>query len=298
MKCVDIKILILEFVILCIIILNGVDKYIDERKNVESSYEKTIEFCKMHRNEESYQEFCEIVNNQKFIDDDIYYAYSNIGVTQLNKLNLFFFLIIAIPTLIYPCYYYKHKAIINLATRQKYKFIKNKFVIRPYISVFLFPLAALFAMVISWSITRNINPEFSLTTGAVPWNYETLTNPILSVALYFLNVIIHSILYVNICLCVSRKQHNYPIAVILSTLIFIGIEIFLEVILGGIIFGHLLNSNKTVYFNIMNFFTFNDNQGWIWPMLIPFTCMLISLIAVYMLYKNKENLIITCEKND
>ncbi|MBQ8234854.1 MAG: hypothetical protein IJZ36_04675 [Bacilli bacterium] len=45
-------------------------------------------------------------------------------------------------------------------------------------------------------------------------------------------------------------------------------------------------------------FTFNDYHGLGLNMITPTIMMILSCILVYYLYKNKENLIIDCERND
>ena len=53
-----------------------------------------------------------------------------------------------------------------------------------------------------------------------------------------------------------------------------------------------------VIFNIMNMITFNDSYGMFFTILVPLILTIISFLVLIKLYKNKENLLIDCEKND
>ena len=107
-------------------------------------------------------------------------------------------------------------------------------------------------------------------------------------------------MYVNIGLCVARKHHNYFIAIALTLLSIIGIELFLEVGVSVLIFNIILNNhtNVGILFNIINMVAFNDQYGFGTCMIVPSILMIISSIVVFKFYKNKEDLIIDCEKNE
>ena len=118
---------------------------------------------------------------------------------------------------------------------------------------------------------------------------------ILFVFLYLINITIYSLSYINISLIVLRKQQNIIKAIILSVLVFVGIEVFLEIVVNGLIFGLIF---KSEIFNIMNLLIFNINYGVSKLLIFTISFFLLTFILVLILYKNKEKLIIDCEKNN
>ena len=95
-----------------------------------------------------------------------------------------------------------------------------------------------------------------------------------------------------------RKQQNIIKAIILSVLVFVGIEVFLEIVVNGLIFGLVFKSEVGNIFNIMNLLIFNINYGVSKLLIFTISFFLLTFILVLILYKNKEKLIIDCEKNN
>lgn len=124
-----------------------------------------------------------------------------------------------------------------------------------------------------------------------------MRNPVLFIIVYLLKMLFISIIYVNITLVVCRKNHRFIPATIISYLLFLVIDIFLEVFVNIVIFSMIFKSNFGIVFNIISPFSLFDYYGLFYSFLIPFILMLISCFAVYLCYKNKEKLIIECEKN-
>lgn len=267
-------------------------------KNIKSN-EEVKQFCLDNEYEgKEYEDFCLTILSKKERNLDFFTMLTNVVVFEFNRFYFGIYLLIIIPSLYYICKYFKNKIILNDLTRNNYKQIMTKILKKSYKSALILPTIILIAYTISYLYTKTLNPEYALLNSTTGWNEYTLTHPALFLVLYLLNMIIHSILYINISLCIARKYHNYFVALILSFLTFIAIEAFLEIVLNVILFITLLHSERGIIFNITNMFSFNDYSGILSPLYVPTTCLIISFLVLYFLYKNKEKLIIDCEKNE
>ena len=83
----------------------------------------------------------------------------------------------------------------------------------------------------------------------------------------------------------------------MSYLLFIGTEVVFEG-LGDYIFYEFFHiDSMVIYINMLNIFNLNLGNGII-ALYLPLTIILIvTSIIVYLKYRNKEKLIIDCEKN-
>jgi hypothetical protein len=224
--------------------------------------------------------------------------FANVTAFGFRSMSFTLFLFVIIPSLFYPCKYLKNKAIINEATRNDYKKLLSNVVKKSYKSLWILPCIILIAIIISFCYTKTFDSSYSILNSSTVWHESTMSNPVIFILAYLLNIIIHSFLYINIGLCIVRKYHNYFVAVILSFLVYIGIEAFLEIAISGILFNSILKSEFGIVFNIMNMLTFNDTYGIISTIAIPLILMIASFVVVYKLYNNKEKLIIDYEKNE
>lgn len=99
-------------------------------------------------------------------------------------------------------------------------------------------------------------------------------------------------------LIVLRKKHNLIVALLLTVLLFLGIELFFEVGLNTFIGQMLFKSEIGYLFNIMSPFTFS-NQFHVSALLsFSLFMVLLSSYFVYKMYHHREKFIMDCEKNN
>lgn len=291
------SLLIASFLILLIILLFSFFKFRDEKRDYEETLEENIQFCLDNDYiGTEYESFCleNLSDNNKI---DFFTAFANVVSRGFRTIATTLFLFIAIPCLWNTCKYLRNKVIKNDLTRMNYKKIRYNLFKEAYKSVLILPLIVIIGIILCYILTGSFSADYSIQYRTAIWSAKTLGKPFLFLVAYVLNMIFTSIIYVNICLAVARKYHNYFVALILSFLCFIGIEAFLEIVIGGILFTSIFKSDASIIFNIMNMMTFNDSFG-ILPV-ISFSCAMaiISTIVVFLLYKNKEKLVIDCEAN-
>lgn len=111
-----------------------------------------------------------------------------------------------------------------------------------------------------------------------------MKNPIIFMLSHLIRMLLVSILYVNISLCVCKKNHNFFIATIISFLSFILLECILEII-SKVIFSNDLG----IVFNILGPLSLFDSFGVIHLFFIPLISAIVSFAILYRVYfiKNK-----------
>ncbi len=289
--------IIISILILLIIVIQSIYQYNKFIKEVDA---KINYACNQKDLDEETKKICKITTDKNYKRDDFYSIFKEIahdGVGQKTAFTMFLFIVI--PALYHICKNLKNKFILNELTRKSYKKTIKDLFKSSYTSVWIFPIIIIIIFLISVIYTKSLNGMYSLENSTTGWSEFTLTHPWIFISCFLFNVVIHSVLYINISLCVVRKYQNYFVAIIISFLVFIGLEAFLEIFLGGIIFTSIFHTDfGMIVFNIINSLTFNDTFGIIPLLTIPLIITLISSFILYLFYKDKEKLIIDIEKNE
>lgn len=295
------KLAVVIIIVISIIILFSVNSVLKDVEKSNAYRVQLIQQCKKNVEnkslDEGYIKMCKEVIENENIKIDFYTIFSELLVWKIHYFNAIAFLIITIPTLFNICKILKNKHILNSLTRENYNSFIKKYLKTAYKYIWILPFIALFAIFLI-GINSTFSPEYSIKFSTIVWSKELISNPVTFIILYILNIIFYSFTFVNIALIIARKQHKYIPCVILSYIFYIGIELFLEIGLNMLVSNIIFKSDFGIIFNIMNLFMFNDVFGVSTLLLFSFIVMLISFIFVYFMYRNKEKLIIDCEKNN
>lgn len=299
------NIVIMVFIsILCVIVIMQSISAINDINSSEVRRQEIAQKCKLDLEnkenlDEVYVDYCEnVIYPSMNLKVDFYTALSEIILYRVRFLNVFGFLAVIIPTLIAVCNILKNKYIINALTRESYVSFLKQFFKKAYRFIWILPLLAII-MFTFCGFNTTFDTGYAIYNKSSIWTSSLTNHPFWFMFIYIINLVMYSITYVNISLIVARKQHRYVLTVILAFLLFLGIELFLEIVVNILICNIILHEyNIGVVINIMNLFTFNDILGI--DMLLLFTILvtIISTIIVILLYRNKEKLVISCEKNN
>ena len=156
------------------------------------------------------------------------------------------------------------------------------------------PLIILF--VFSYLYSGHFNYTYLINSGGY-YSFYVDANPIIFIILYILCIFLFFIFFTNLGLIVVRKNHNIIVVIIESFLLFIVVDIILELLLGVIISNILFNGFSS-RFNIVNILNIGYAQNVFEMLLLPISLVIISFILVIIIYKKKEKFIIDCEKNN
>ena len=208
--------------------------------------------------------------------------------------NFILIFFVVISSTYYISKYLKNNILSNDLTRQSYKKIKTKLLICSWLPALVIPIISIFKLIVFYVMTKN----FDYSASVIMWQESSLSNVGLFFISYILISLFDSLIYSNISLIVIRKKNNFILSSLLSYLVIIGVELFLEIVVNMLICTNIFHSEIGVVFNIINFGCFNDSYGIFIPLVVSIVIFFITLIIVCLIYKNKEKVIIDCEIND
>ena len=241
--------------------------------------------------------FCKEVEKTPPYKIDFYSMFYSTYSQGYNFMIFIIFLLIIISSIRVVCPFLKNNILKNTLTRESYKKVIIKLFANAYKPALLLPFLTIVAFIICFIFTGNFDYNNAVQGNYVSWNASSLKSPFLFMITYILRIFIISLIYINISLLVCKKNHNFVVATILSYLCFIATEIILEVVFNTLIFTVLLKSGFGVVLNILAIFTLFDQYGLAYSVLVPLIFFIITAIFVYIEYKDKEKLMIECEKN-
>lgn len=286
------KVLLISFMILFMFTTFLGIKVIINDKDSEDLSIKVKEMCKETLKTDPTNEICLKAINEEKAKRDTLTTFNEI----LNDSEYSFIYFLAVPFLIIMSSMYeiskrfKSGEIKNRLTRESYNnYIKDVFK-SSYKSILLWPLITIYVLVFSYMISGT----FGVSNESIAFTKEILSHPALFIFSYLLNTILMSIFYINIGLILVPENRNYLVTVIETIMVYYGITLTNTFFIISFVLKDFKDSEK--YFDFFDMYTYNDRE------LIPFNLLclgvsLISLLLVYLKYKNKEKILIKLEKN-
>lgn len=293
------------FVIVFIIVVfgyvfNGISKSVNEFQQIDKKKENIALKCETDLSDENnsysdnYIKYCENILSYK---DDKFSFYNYLSDMAIEKCGLVVgylgLLVVLVPALYYVCRLLKNGYIVNYLTRKNYlSFLKCLFG-KAYRFVWILPLIAIIMICVSLKYGVIQNNTNTLTL----WMSDITNNIYLFIILYLINIFMYSCMFINLGLIVARYQNNYFLSLVLSYVIFFGLELFLELFsVSGVCNVFFKDYCGGSFFNIMDAFTFNDAYGVSSVMLFSFVMLVISFVGVFLAYRNQEKLVIKSER--
>lgn len=293
------------FVIVFIIVVfgyvfNGISKSVNEFQQIDKRKENIALKCETDLSDENnsysdnYIKYCENILSYK---DDKFSFYNYLSDMAIEKCGLVVgylgLLVVLVPALYYVCRLLKNGYIVNYLTRKNYlSFLKCLFG-KAYRFVWILPLIAIIMICVSLKYGVIQNNTNTLTL----WMSDITNNIYLFIILYLINIFMYSCMFINLGLIVARYQNNYFLSLVLSYVIFFGLELFLELFsVSGVCNVFFKDYCGGSFFNIMDAFTFNDAYGVSSLMLFSFVMLVISFVGVFLAYRNQEKLVIKSER--
>lgn len=293
------------FVIVFIIVVfgyvfNGISKSVNKFQQIDKRKENIALKCETDLSDENnsysdnYIKYCENILSYK---DDKFSFYNYLSDMAIEKCGLVVgylgLLVVLVPALYYVCRLLKNGYIVNYLTRKNYlSFLKCLFG-KAYRFVWILPLIAIIMICVSLKYGVIQNNTNTLTL----WMSDITNNIYLFIILYLINIFMYSCMFINLGLIVARYQNNYFLSLVLSYVIFFGLELFLELFsASGVCNVFFKDYCGGSFFNIMDAFTFNDAYGVSSVMLFSFVMLVISFVGVFLAYRNQEKLVIKSER--
>lgn len=280
--------------------LIAMNNYNEHQKQLIIFHKELVESCKnLDRDEldETSLETCE-----RYIASDLseYNLNTYEGYYRIIDQNSPFFLELILPLIIicgsayYITKFLRNRLILNENNRHSYKKTIKELFLSGWKYSIIIPLmfVSMFFILLIY-----IGPN-GFKLGLTDFIGTIFENNLL---LYFIFLLIQSfvlsLLYINIALIVSRKEHKYILTIIKSFMIVIGIELFIEIFNNNIMYG-LLEKSRGFSFNIISIFDVYEIEDIYYNMFCTLVAVVVSFVVLFLCYKNKEKLIVDSEKND
>lgn len=197
---------------------------------------------------------------------------------------------------VYEFYTKLHSGYIrNELLRQDYKEYTLKNILKCYLkSLFILPLTSLLIFVLGYLLFEHIVYNTNSPSYYVGFKNLVEIQPSLFVLLSVILNFLFSIFIINLVLIVSRKTNKFYITMIVS---FIIINVY-NFILNALIFEKIYSATNIKFFLGMNIYTGYVQSGF--GELLPAFCIaifniFITSIIMYILYRNKEDVVLNCE---
>lgn len=223
---------------------------------------------------------------------DFFETLSNIISSKISILDSICILFLIIPSLFMVNQILKDQVLINILTKESYSKFLRKLFTKVYRYIWLFPILLIVFIGLLLSFT-----ELNLSVDI----FSSYDKPIVFIICYILNSLVVSGIYLNIALISLRYKHNYVVSCITSFIISLTLVLFFQIGIDYILIQNTLELDELVgLFTTTGIFEVN-----IWQEISILSYLLINLsiyiilsLGVYFCYKNKEKLIIDCEKNN
>ncbi len=219
--------------------------------------------------------------------------------------NLFYLETLAPLFVFIPCIYSFNKELSSgffkyKLTRMNYKsFLKksykkallNAWILPTFFVIMLF-LCCLYKGSFSFGSGKELYGYLSATPNE---KYISILGAFIFV--YFLNLILHSIFYVNIGLLYCKKYSNYLVNIILSYITFIALDVVAEIFIGNLLLARILNiHNITDSLNLFNIWIYDNVISLPFTIIYALFLIISSAMILFFIYRNKEGVIIESEK--
>lgn len=287
--------IIITFVLIFFLSFN----FISYQKNrqLEYEYDNTL-ITNCFKNEEKYSpgaciKLQEEITNKYKTKPSFYDTVSNILDNNFMFLDLILFLLIVIPTLYNLSDLLSDKTITHNMVKESFSKIKFNIFKQGYRYIWFYPTIILLFFIICLFISTNKETSTFLYT-----NINLPSSPIYVIIMYLLNTLFLTGTYLNLALIGLRIKHNYFLAILTSLLIFLITEVFLSIFINKLLIYSILNkTNYQGLFSIIGIFNIKiDNViNFNLRIFISFIIFLITFIITYLMYKNKEKLVISME---
>mgnify|MGYP000622831080 CR=1 FL=1 len=281
----------------------GIAEYQDI-KNREDLYKMELEYYNTQCNK-SMEKCEELIKPTHYKMDALGQALYTIKTSNFNYMILFF---IGVPGMYQFYKEFRSGYIKNILIRESYsKYMKKVVFDSLKKTIFITPLTLLGCFIISYILCDgivDINYTFNHSMQGISMPSDTYLKSLpLFLTTYVLNLILLTIICVNISLICVKKAKNFILAIIMSLLVYFLTNIVLNVGLGTIIFEMLFHIDGAAYYtsfyNLISYEAPINNAtiyGLIYMIIFMVISTIISYICLYWYYRNKEKVLIEVEK--
>ena len=290
---------LISIVSMLIILIIFMLSFFSVKKEYDSMYssQKNLYYsCLENKSDNCLEYIKEFEENDVKTADTITVFFTSLMEQKASIMNYLLVIFLVVPSLIPFCKICKNKIINNILNRKKYnEFLKETF-INCYKNIWIIFIPLLILFIASLIYSGHFNYDYILNSESY-YSFYVYMNPLIYCILYFVSILFFTIFYINLGLIIARKNSNIAIVGIESFLLFILIDIILEIIFGLLISKIIFNSFSSRY-NLLNILNIGYAKNILEMILIPLILVIITFIILKIIYKSKEKFIIDCNKNN
>ncbi len=294
MKCLKNRAVIISFIILFGIALSGGISYVMNRNKIEKYFTNAKEECLKNS---IVNQNCKAILDWESPPVDAFTIFFEIVVDgSLRILCEFGPFFIIIPAVWCIAKEMKNAYLKDYLLRDKYSnYLKHLFK-SAYKCIWILPVIMLIVLGMSCILAKgNFDYSYALANSYSTFDEPYLKNFGLFFMSYLLNLLFFSIFYANLGLLYVRKNKSIVVTIIEAYLTFIGIEIINEAVITTC-FYKVLHMPIQSLLNIYDIYSYKYVFGILPFLIVGFLYATASTILVYLSYKNKEKIMIDCER--
>jgi hypothetical protein len=233
------------------------------------------------------------LKNGLISDDPIILFFHILLDTNFSLIQIVAPLFVMIPTIVIPHKEFHSGYISNLITRDNYFSILSKNYKRALINSTIIPLSIFSLFVICIFVAGGkIGSATNLYGWIVTVDEKYIEYIYVFLIVYFLNLLLHSIFYINIALFSIRKNYNIYVSILFSYITFLFVNVFFEVIIGSAILPKVFNiHNMADTFSLFNIWLYDNVISLSFYIIYSLLLVLLSLYVLYKWYSNKEKVL-------
>lgn len=309
MKLKKYKYLIIACLVMVVIIAISFYQVYQDHFSYEKGYYEIKEKC--YEGKDSDHEYCKRFTKKKYLEsyikiNDPKKAHKELDAITLTcdvvENSLFSILQIFSPLVIIFCVVgffnddISTGMIKNYLLRQSHKDYLRKSYYYILKCSLLMPISLILIFIISMFIT-GYNFEVANSTKSISvyseWKYNNfiLYGFIICLIQYFM-----SLLYAHLGVLACKKNKNKLVSIVMGYIFFLVINISIYVFYGLVVSKLFGVKGLSDYFNIAGYWFFDNGSKIVFNVLIALILYILSVIIMYLSYKDKEGVILTSEK--
>ena len=279
--------LLIVWVVICTL------QYREYLNETQLSYDEMVDLCEHSAEYKNETKLCsEYIKGTSLTPNAIVIFFYIINNYSINYLQWFGSLIV-IFAVISSIHSELHSEFIKYKLqREPYKVYLKKLILTSLKNATILPIIFIVLFILSCVLSGNL--DFNDTSKLMIAKNLTSNLPYLMVT-YILVIFLHSIFYCNLALICIKKNKSRLVATISGYLLFIVLDIILEIIIGGFIFKALNLTKYSGLLSLLGIYIYYDIPNL--SLLIIYSIFLVisSFIILLNTYKNEEEVLISLE---
>lgn len=226
---------------------------------------------------------------------DTYYIYFSTFYEFVSLFPFFTILFVIIPAIYQFHIKTKNGNLKNQLSRIKYNDFVKKEYIKSLKSIIIVPICLIFLFILCYNLSGHFDIDKTIALrGEIHYTYNSHFHPVYYMFIYFVNIILQCIFFVNLVYIVDYKSERLILTYIKTYIVFMGLQIFSEILRKIIVF--ISGTEGHYYVYLTNYWTYGEiDKYMIFPTALNILLISITIFILYKIYNKKEKVLIINE---